>query len=323
MTITIREADPGQDYERAAEIISCYEPELITAERIRGWDKSIFDGLIRRRTVAVDQQGQTVGYASVNHFPWMKSERFIVQQMVDPAYCHQGIGALIYDDSVAFACEHGATLLETWVFENQAAGVRFAEKRGFTVEAHLFESTIDLHTFDESQFVGLIDSLEADGFRLFSLADAGNTRESHYKLWEVNYATTMDDPASTGTFPDFDEFERMWETSAWFRPDGQIVAAEGDKYVGLSAVGYFKDSNSAYNMMTGVMPEYRGRKLAQALKLMSIRAAKKWGVDHIRTNNDSHNAPMLAINRKLGYIPQPGGYRMTKALNCQDAEDAR
>ena len=56
------------------------------------------------------------------------------------------------------------------------------------------------------------------------------------------------------------------------------------------------------------------RKIALALKLLSIRAALRWGADYIRTNNDSQNAPMLAINRKLGYVPQPGGYRMVKAL---------
>ncbi|HEY7850574.1 MAG TPA: hypothetical protein VIC27_10950, partial [Ktedonobacterales bacterium] len=33
-----------------------------------------------------------------------------------------------------------------------------------------------------------------------------------------------------------------------------------------------------------------------------------------RTNNDSQNAPMLAVNRKLGYQPQPGFYRMRAQL---------
>jgi predicted GNAT superfamily acetyltransferase len=133
-------------------------------------------------------------------------------------------------------------------------------------------------------------------------------------LWEVNYATYMDDPASTGSFLDSDGMNQMFNTASWFRPEGQILAADGDRYVGLSAVGYFKETNSAYNMMTGVMPDYRGRKIAQALKLLSIRAAQNWGVDSIRTNNDSQNAPMLAINRRLGYVPEPGIYRMARRL---------
>ena len=67
-----------------------------------------------------------------------------------------------------------------------------------------------------------------------------------------------------------------------------------------------------YNMMTGVMPHHRGQKLAQVLKLQSIQFAKAFGADYILTHNDSENDPMLAINRKLGYVPQPGVYRLIK-----------
>jgi predicted GNAT superfamily acetyltransferase len=95
---------------------------------------------------------------------------------------------------------------------------------------------------------------------------------------------------------------------------GQILALDGDRFVGLAAVGYFAETNSMYNLMTGVDEAYRGRKLAQALKLRSIRYAQSCGADFIRTNNDSENGPMLAINRKLGYQPQPGLYRLKNDL---------
>jgi len=115
---------------------------------------------------------------------------------------------------------------------------------------------------------------------------------------------------------DFEAFQKS-ASEASFRPDGHLLAADGDTYIGLSTVSYNKDTNSAGNKMTGVLPAYRGRKIALALKLLSIRAAQKWGVDSIRTNNDSQNTPMLAINRKLGYVAQPGGYRMVKHLDAK------
>ena len=102
----------------------------------------------------------------------------------------------------------------------------------------------------------------------------------------------------------------MFNTSAWFQPAGQILAAAGDEYVGLAAVGYFEDQNYMYNNITGVLRDYRGRKIAQALKLLTIRYAQAYGAATIRTSNDSENAPMLAINRKLGYKPLPGKYLM-------------
>jgi hypothetical protein len=42
--------------------------------------------------------------------------------------------------------------------------------------------------------------------------------------------------------------------------------------------------------------------------------ARRLGAGTIRTNNDSLNAPMLAINRKLGYCPLPGYFRLVKHL---------
>ena len=54
------------------------------------------------------------------------------------------------------------------------------------------------------------------------------------------------------------------------------------------------------------------RGIATALKLLTVQFAQKQGAYVIRTNNDATNAPMLAINRKLGYKPEPGHY----ALRC-------
>jgi len=103
----------------------------------------------------------------------------------------------------------------------------------------------------------------------------------------------------------------MATESKWFNADGQFLAADGDQFVGLSAIRYEPDNNSFYNMMTGVMPAYRGRKIALALKLMTIAYAKQQNGSSIHTDNDSQNAPMLAINRKLGYVPEPSVYRLS------------
>jgi GNAT superfamily N-acetyltransferase len=71
----------------------------------------------------------------------------------------------------------------------------------------------------------------------------------------------------------------------------------------------------AYNAFTGVLREYRGRGLAQALKLQTILLAKEEGMRYVRTHNDSNNTPMLAVNRKLGYKPEPGYYHLLCVLD--------
>jgi hypothetical protein len=51
---------------------------------------------------------------------------------------------------------------------------------------------------------------------------------------------------------------------------------------------------------------------------VALRFAKKHGADSIRAYNDSQNAPMLAINRKLDYKPQVGENRLTNRLKTLD-----
>lgn len=69
-----------------------------------------------------------------------------------------------------------------------------------------------------------------------------------------------------------------------------------------------------------MLRDYRGRGLAQALKLQTVLLARRAGMRTIRTNNDSLNAPMLAVNRKLGYRPEPGYYELLCVLD-QDGDD--
>lgn len=49
----------------------------------------------------------------------------------------------------------------------------------------------------------------------------------------------------------------------------------------------------------------RGKGLAMALKLETVRYAQRLGVDHIKTWNDQKNRPMLAINEVMGFARQP------------------
>jgi len=65
---------------------------------------------------------------------------------------------------------------------------------------------------------------------------------------------------------------------------------------------------------TGVTREYRGRGIATALKLKVIEFGKKNGYRTIKTWNDSSNAPMLAVNTKLGFKRQVGWIMVEKIL---------
>jgi RimJ/RimL family protein N-acetyltransferase len=54
-----------------------------------------------------------------------------------------------------------------------------------------------------------------------------------------------------------------------------------------------------------VLPGYRGRGLAARLKAASLRELRihRPDVRRVTTTNEVTNAPMLAVNRKAGFVP--------------------
>lgn len=312
MPVNLRPIAPATDFPRMAEILNTARPEPLTAQILHEWEAQAPADLVRQRTAAVDETGRIVGVGRAQREPWMKPGRFWLSVVVDPGQRRQGVGALLYDDALRFAREHGATGLEGEARDDCPECLRFAERRGFKVDRHLFESTLDLATFDAAPFAGIVAGAEAAGIRFFTLADLGDTEEAQRRLHALNRRLALDIVGRDDTFAPFEEFRKAVCGASWYRADGQIVAADGDAWVGMAAVGYFAETNSMYNMMTGVDAAYRGRGLAQAVKLLAIRCAQHYGAAYLRTNNDAENAAMLAVNRKLGYRPQPGKYLLVR-----------
>ncbi|MEW5870961.1 MAG: GNAT family N-acetyltransferase [Chloroflexota bacterium] len=296
---------------------NAFEPDSTTPEQFQHWHDHMPPGRICRRMVAAssgDPGAPVAGYSVVTHEPWFSEGHFYVWVAVEAAWQRQGIGAALYADALDFLREQESTNLKTQVRDDSPASLHFAQERGFAVDHHLFESTLDLTGFDESRFQEDLLACEDAGLRIFSLADVGDTRDARRRLHALNYETVLDIPGQDGAWMSFEEFEQRVCSADWFNPQGQLLAALGETWVGLSAVQLLPQSQAAYNLITGVLSAYRGRKIAQALKLAAIRYARRNGARCLRTHNDSLNAPMLAVNRKLGYVPQPGQYVLRQIL---------
>lgn len=311
---TFRPMDITNDAAEMARLYSYIVAEPITPETAREW-WTLREGEIRVTTVALNEDCQVIGYWDVDRETWMPAGTFYVKVIVAPEARGQGLGALMYRDALCAAREYGATHLESQIREGDVAARTFAEQRGFKIIHHSFHSALDLTAFDEHPYEDLMARLHAEGFRFFSLAEAGVTGENRRRLYEVNRAAALDNPGNDGNFPDFYAFSKNVFEASWFRADTQILVAQAGRWVGISAIGIYPAEGYAYNAFTGVLREYRGRGLAQALKLHTILLAKREGMRQIRTNNDSNNAPMLAINRKLGYKPEPGYYKVLCVLD--------
>src|SRR3954447_15759551 len=172
--ITLRAVDPARDLPRMVELFNTTQPEPVTLQMAQQRERHRPEGQIQRRLVAVNEGGITVGMGEGGRPPW----RFGMELVVDPAVRQRGVGTALYAALLVFVQEQGATRIDATVRDHFPEGLTFAERRGFVVDRHIFESILDLATFDEGPFAGAVAAAEAQGVRFFTLADLGDTEEA-------------------------------------------------------------------------------------------------------------------------------------------------
>ncbi len=303
------------DAERTAVLINegASEPATIETirERLRGdgrpasdvWRLGAFDG---------DTQ---IGYGHAVRSAWTPAGLYWLHIAVAPPQRRRGIGSHLYAALLDHVRAHGATTLRGEAREAEPASLAFAKHLGFAIDRHIFESTLDLATFDDRAFAGTVERVEGDGIRFLTLADLHDTPDARRRLYELERTVARDIPGgSEASTRPYEAFLKEVCDSPHYLPDGEIVAAEGDAWLGLAGICGTATPGGFYNGLTGVLPGYRGRGIALALKLLAIATARRHGGAYLRTNNDAQNAPMLAINRKLGYRPEPGYFRLLATL---------
>lgn len=148
----------------------------------------------------------------------------------------------------------------------------------------------------------------------------GNTETDQRKLYLLNDVTSSQTMGTEGehSWSSFEDFQQSVCHSDWYNPAGQMVVIEKStgKWVTMSAITRFEGQEEAYNLFTGVDEAFRGRKLAQAVKAKALLFARDvLGVKVVRTNHNALNEPMIAIDRKFGYVQSPGYLSLRKYLD--------
>jgi RimJ/RimL family protein N-acetyltransferase len=224
----------------------------------------------------------------------------------------------LYEHLLYQAVDLGARTLHVRVRDDCEPGIRFALKRGFVQKKHSVEMMLDLDSWDDQKYTPIIQSLQEQGFLFTNMAELGDTPDARRKLYHLNNTASSTDPGSDGIPPwaSFEEFEHDVCTSSWYHPDAQFVVIDSSTgvWAAMSAITVFSGSDHAYNLFTGTDVQYRGRKLAQAVKSLALRRARDFGVHTVRTSHNSENAAMIAIDLKLGYRHTPGMLVMEKEL---------
>jgi GNAT superfamily N-acetyltransferase len=210
------------------------------------------------------------------------------------AHRRRGIGRALYTVGLEYAEALELREVLTSFHENDA-GVAFATGIGFTEVRVETESVLDPRDVREAP------SPAAD-LRTVGAVDPR-------LVYDVDLEATLDMPQTEPIdhIP-YDEWEQHVLRHPSFAADGSFVAMVDGVAAAVSLLIADVASGRAHNMFTGTLRGYRGRGLALAVKLASIHWAAANGITMMATNNDETNAPMLVINRRLGYVP--GGRRV-------------
>ncbi|MEV5026365.1 GNAT family N-acetyltransferase [Paenibacillus sp. LPE1-1-1.1] len=327
ITITLRPLQLPDDYEQLAGLLNQVWSEPTSAERLLEDDQKLYEvghtwmddngllaGYDRERQVAVNEQGEIVGYAWSWRAPWTEPGHLCNTLVVAEAYRKQGIGQRLLLHVGEWASKLGATTLLAEVWDDNEDAQQFASRRAFVKERHAFQSLLRLENEEGSQAALIPDPPALGGLRFLTLADEPGD-ESELKLYELYKETLVDIPGFMGEVPAINEWRKWYLQVVGYAPERVIIAADGETFVGVTNVLHNKQTNGMYHEYTGVSRAYRGRKVAQALKIKAIQLANRHGASYIRTDNDSTNEPILRINRKLGYVPLRGSYRLLAPLN--------
>ena len=216
-----------------------------------------------------------------------------------PGYRRRGIGAVLGALS-RHAETVGRRSLLGRVREDDEASRRFVECRGFILVSRECPVALDLTRFDDPP------PEPPAGVVIASLAERPDLVQAAY---EVEVETIGDIPVGpeAPTPRSFAEWRADTLDAPGALPALSLVALDGDDVVGWSGiVAVGGEEGVAENLLTGVRRSARGRGIATALKREQARRAKEAGLRRIGATNDDENAPMRAVNARLGFEPVRG-----------------
>jgi GNAT superfamily N-acetyltransferase len=216
-----------------------------------------------------------------------------------PARRGAGVGTAILSSLSDHARRAGRRSLIGRLREDDAAARRFVERRGFSVLSRECPVVLDLSSFEEPAGEPPV------GVEIASLAERPDLVAAAYA---VDASALRDVPVGSEA-PSARPYEE-WVAATVDAPDAlpglSLVALVDGEVVGWAGLRALSgEEGAAENLLTGVLREARGRGIATGLKIEQARRAKQAGFLRIETVNDEANAPMRAVNARLGYEAEP------------------
>ena len=302
-------SDREQLVELAALATALAPERPYTADELEHGER-VYPGAVRLLARA---GGRAIGYGTVGRI-------YVFSPDFDGAWAEigvvddrrqRGIGSELYRQLSGHAAAIGKTALHVPTSEARPDAIAWLERRSFTEYERSRAVALDVL----SAAVAPVDP--PPGVEITTLAERPDLLRA---LHAVADATAHDipgpdEPHTAGTFEEFVAYDVDGPQS---RREAIFIALAGDEVAGYASLGFpGAYPTLAWHDMTGVMPAFRGRGIAGALKRAAVVWAAANGIDTLETENNVENAPMRAINLALGYQPQPDQVIMRGPLSTE------
>ncbi|MBB5236030.1 GNAT family N-acetyltransferase [Deinococcus budaensis] len=315
----VREAGAA-DYPALAQVLGAVWPEHATTADTLAHEDAELRSHPRKprlwRVLAEDPAGRVLGAGSLMQWPGMfHPGRYHAEVLVPPAHEGRGVGRALAAALETQLRGRGAREVLGTSREDRPRGLAFLEQQGFAEAMRYFASALSLPDFDPAPWASAA-RLPA-GYRRATLADLVAERGED-AAWQAYFgicaAVRADVPRTGQATPlDFAHF-RAQADDPRFLPGGVLFAltAQGEVAALTEVYPDAADPLKMQTGLTGTRREHRRRGLGLALKLAALELARTRGAASVWTDNASTNAPMLALNGRLGFVRQPAWVEMRR-----------
>ena len=297
------------DLERIVAIVNATSPDDPTSlDEIR-WSDATYPGGIR---YLAEVDGRAVGAATTGRIYMYPPEHpgFWGSIAVLPEARRQGVGERLLRAISDAARSAGKTELHIGCADDRPEGIEFLAHRGFAELERSKSARLDLAGITSPTVV------LPPGIELTTLAARPDLVEGVHAVALETFEDVPggDDPMAAG---DLAEFRARDVDRPSIPKDAFFVAVDpaSGRAVGYASLIMVPGSTTtAWHDMTAVLRGYRGRGIARVLKESTIAWAIDHGLTALETGNDEANAPMRAVNARLGYRPLPDEITMRGPL---------
>jgi GNAT superfamily N-acetyltransferase len=279
-----------------------YPGELTTARGLRHWWGAIPARARRRMWVALEGGSDATGFVSAGLFHSSADPGAAVANVyVHPERRRRGLGAALWELAEAHLAVIGATHVNSFGLDEEPSR-RFMGARGFEVTHLQRLSRLELSTLGPAPPVPA-------GVELVPYAALDDPRAVYELEVEALRDVPVDQPLDDVRWDEW--LDRWWHNPELDR-DASVLALVGGEPAAFTTLVSDAESRRAASGMTGTARRFRGRGLALLVKHHALARAATGGIEAAVTENDERNAPMLAVNERLGYRPTAANATFTR-----------